>query len=67
MQDTDSLIVPTVSVYEVFKVVLRESGEIEALQAIAAMQEGSVIDLSILLRKTAEGRREWVDPLPDGG
>ena len=37
---------PVITIYEVFKVVLRESGENEALQAVAAMQKGTVIDLS---------------------
>ena len=46
LQDPDSLIVPVTTIYEVFKVVLRESGENEALQAVAAMQKGTVIDLS---------------------
>jgi len=44
--DPSTLIVPVISIYEVFKVVLRESGENKALQAVAAMQEGSVIDLT---------------------
>ena len=46
LQDPESLIVPVITIYEVFKVVLRESGENEALQAVAAMQKGTVIDLS---------------------
>ncbi len=46
LYDTDALIVPTVTIYEVFKVVLRESGENEALQAVAAMQRGKVVDLT---------------------
>jgi hypothetical protein len=29
-----------ITIYDVFKVVLRESGENEALQAVAAMQRG---------------------------
>ena len=45
--DTPSaLIVPSITIYEVFKVVLRETGENEALQAIAAMQKGAVVNLS---------------------
>lgn len=40
LQNPSSLIVPTVIVYEVFKVVLREAGENEALQSMAAMQKG---------------------------
>jgi predicted nucleic acid-binding protein len=46
LNDTSSLIVPVIIVYEVFKVVLRESTENEALQAVAAMQKGKVIDLT---------------------
>ena len=46
LNDTSSLIVPVITIYEVFKVVLRESAENEALQAVAAMQKGKVIDLN---------------------
>jgi len=46
LNDTDSLVVPTVTIYEVFKVVLRESNENEALQAAAAMRKGRVVDLT---------------------
>jgi predicted nucleic acid-binding protein len=49
LKDTDSLIVPTITLYEVFKVVLRESSENEALQATAAMQKGTVVDLTVPL------------------
>jgi len=49
LKDTASLIVPAVTIYEVFKVVLRESSENEALQAAAAMQKGSVVDLTATL------------------
>ena len=46
LNDTPSLIVPVITIYEVFKVVLRESSENEALQAVAAMQKGKVIELT---------------------
>ena len=46
LQDTASLIVPSVTIYEVFKVILRESSENDALQSAAAMQKGTVVDLS---------------------
>jgi predicted nucleic acid-binding protein len=46
LQDPTSLIVPVVTIYEVFKVVLRESSENEALQVAAAMQKGKVVDLT---------------------
>jgi len=49
LTDTDSLVVPTITIYEVFKVVLRESSENEALQAAAAMQKGTVVDLTVQL------------------
>ena len=49
LQDIESLVVPTITVYEVSKVVLRESGENEALQAVAAMQKGSVVELTTRL------------------
>ena len=49
LKDPDSLVVPTITVYEVFNVVLRESGENEALQAVAAMQKGTVVDLTVNL------------------
>lgn len=46
LKDLDSLVVPTVSIYEVFKVLLRESGEEAALQAASAMQRGHLVDLT---------------------
>ena len=46
LQDSSTLIVPVITLYEVFKVALRESGENGALQAVAAMQKGMVIDLT---------------------
>jgi len=49
LNDTASLVVPTVTIYEVFKVVLRESRENEALQAAVAMQKGTVVDLTTSL------------------
>ena len=42
----DDLVVPTVSMYEVFKRVLQQRGEGNALQAIALMQQGSVVELT---------------------
>jgi predicted nucleic acid-binding protein len=49
LNDTASLVVPTVTIYEVFKVVLRESSENEALQAAFAMRKGTVVDLTAAL------------------
>lgn len=46
LEDIESLIVPAVSVYEVFKVLLREAGEEAAIQGVAAMQRGRLVDLT---------------------
>ncbi len=46
IERTASLIVPTISLYEVFKQVLRQRGEDSALQAVALMQQGRIIDLN---------------------
>ena len=43
------LVVPSLSILEVFRWVLRERGESEALQAAALMQQGQVIDLDVAL------------------
>jgi toxin FitB len=45
--------VPTISIYEVFKVVLRERGDDAALRAMTLMQQGKVIDLSTTLALAA--------------
>ena len=46
LKDLDSLLVPTICIYEVFKVVLRERGENDALQAVALMRQGRIVDFS---------------------
>lgn len=43
--DTQNLIVPVLCVYEVFKVLLRETTESDALKAITLLQQGNVIDI----------------------
>ena len=45
IEDFKTLIVPTVSLYEVFKKVLSDRGEAEAFKAIAQMKQGRVVDL----------------------
>jgi len=47
LEELESLIVPAISVYEVFKVLLREAGEEAAIQGVAAMQRGRIIDLTV--------------------
>jgi predicted nucleic acid-binding protein len=46
VEAVDELVVPTVSLYEVFKRVLQQRGEGDALQAIALMQQGSLDELT---------------------
>lgn len=53
IEDTEHLIVPSISVYEVFKKLLIEFNEDIALTAIAHMQIGTVIDLDQDLAMTA--------------
>lgn len=45
LEDTANLFVPVISIYEVFKKVLREHGEDEALHIASMMQSGRVIEL----------------------
>lgn len=42
----DQLVVPTISVYEVFKRVLQQRDETAALQAAGVMLQGRVVDLT---------------------
>ena len=46
LKDVDELVVPTISIYEVFKSVLRQRDESAGLQAVALMKQGQVIDLT---------------------
>ncbi|MFH0812490.1 MAG: type II toxin-antitoxin system VapC family toxin [Pseudomonadota bacterium] len=46
LKNVDELVVPTISIYEVFKSVLRQRDESAALQAVALMKQGQVIDLT---------------------
>ncbi|MFN2217159.1 MAG: type II toxin-antitoxin system VapC family toxin [Anaerolineae bacterium] len=47
------LVVPTLSLYEVFKKVLQQRGEGDALQAVAVMIQGQVVDLDMDLALSA--------------
>ncbi|SPF39929.1 PilT protein domain protein [Syntrophobacter sp. SbD1] len=47
LQKTADLVVPTITIYEVFKVVLHQRrNESDALQSVALKQQGSVVDLT---------------------
>jgi predicted nucleic acid-binding protein len=49
VEDTDALLVPSISIFEVFKRVLTLRSEDDALQASMAMQRGRVVDLDTSL------------------
>ena len=49
IERTSELIVPTISVYEVFKRVLQQRGEGDALQAVAVMMQGRIVELGLEL------------------
>jgi predicted nucleic acid-binding protein len=49
VEDVAALLVPTISIYEVFKRVLQQRGEGEALQAAAMMAQGQEIELDTSL------------------
>ena len=46
IEDTEHLVVSTINIYEVFKRILIQRDEHSALQAIAIMEQGHVVDLS---------------------
>jgi predicted nucleic acid-binding protein len=45
IEDTENVIVPTTSIFEVFKRTLVEKGRDDALEAVAMMYDGKIIDL----------------------
>lgn len=53
IEATRELLVPTLSLYEVFKRVLQQRGEGEALQAVALMQQGQTVELTASLALAA--------------
>jgi toxin FitB len=66
VEDPDRLIVPSISIFEVFKHVLRHRGEDAALQAAALMQQGQVVELDVPLGiRAAQLGLEYQLPLAD--
>jgi predicted nucleic acid-binding protein len=45
IQDVANVVVPTISIFEVFKRTLIEKGRTDALEAVAIMYDGKVVDL----------------------
>ena len=52
IEDVDALMVPAIALYEVYKVVLRQRSETDALSAVAFMRQGRIVavdaDLALL-------------------
>jgi predicted nucleic acid-binding protein len=53
VSDTAHLVVPTISVFEVCRWMRRELGERRALDAMALMQQGSIVELDATLAMSA--------------
>ena len=64
--DIDNLIVPTISICEVFKAVVSQRGEDVALQAVALMKQGTTVHLTDdLALQAAKIGREYKIPMAD--
>ena len=68
IRDVEALVVPSVSLYEVFERLLKESdGESLGLEVVAAMQRGEVVELDAeLALEAARVAHESNLPLVDG-
>lgn len=53
VEKTSELVVPTVSIFEVFKRMHQQKGDEAALQAITAMMQGQVVELDATLALNA--------------
>ncbi len=66
LSDVTILIVPSITIFEVFKVVLRESNEDSALVAASLMAQGKVVDLSFEISlQAAKLSHEFKIPMAD--
>jgi predicted nucleic acid-binding protein len=53
IEDVADLVVPSISVYEVFKRVLQQRDEGDALRAVAVMQQAAVVSLDTTMALSA--------------
>ena len=53
IEDTDALVVPALTLYEVYRAVTRQVGESAALRVTAAMQQGQVVPVDAGLALSA--------------
>lgn len=66
IENPSELFVPTLSLFEVFKRVSQQRGEGDAIQTIALMHQGQIIDLdSTLALNAAKLSMEYKIPLAD--
>jgi predicted nucleic acid-binding protein len=67
IEEADDLVVPSISIYEVFRRLLAEpDGEEAGLRVVAAMQRGAVVDLDAeLALEAAKISRETMLPMAD--
>lgn len=49
IEDTKNLVVSVISIYEVFKKVLREKGEKAALETVGDMLSGQIVEIDVSL------------------
>lgn len=66
IQATEELVVPSITLLEVFKRVYQQRGEGPALQAVALMQQGAVVDLDaplalVAAKLSADGKLALAD------
>jgi predicted nucleic acid-binding protein len=55
IEQPEALLVPSITIFEVFKRVVRQRDEGTALQCVAVMQQGRVVDLDAALALEAAG------------
>jgi predicted nucleic acid-binding protein len=68
VRQTESLVVPTICLYEIFKRILQQRGEGAALQAAAILAQGLIVDLDVNLaleaaRLSAEEKLPMADSI----
>jgi predicted nucleic acid-binding protein len=65
--DLEHLVVPVISVFEVYRYVLREKGREAALAVVASMRQGRIVDLDAALAvEAAETAVTHGLPMADG-
>ncbi|MCL6613619.1 MAG: type II toxin-antitoxin system VapC family toxin [Firmicutes bacterium] len=53
IQEPEELLVPSISVYEVFKRILQQRDESQALRAVAIMAQGRIVEFDLTLALSA--------------